>query len=216
MSNNGYSQPDSGPGGQVYQVPVAPDPSGAESGPFGYEARVRDRYWLHALLLLLTFLSTTVVGAGLAESFAANAPFSLNEITGYVRAWQNPAYLLQGLPFSITLLSILLAHEMGHYLTALYYGVDVSLPYFLPAPTLIGTMGAFIRIRSQIRTKRALFDIGAGGPLAGFVVLLRSSGGGDRALPRGARNRHPGRPDAGHSAADARNRSAGVSGSARG
>jgi membrane-associated protease RseP (regulator of RpoE activity) len=61
---------------------------------------------------------------------------------------------------------------MGHYLTALVYGVDVSLPYFLPAPTLIGTMGAFIRIRSPIHSKRALFDIGVGGPLAGFVALV--------------------------------------------
>jgi membrane-associated protease RseP (regulator of RpoE activity) len=86
--------------------------------------------------------------------------------------WQQPSFLLQGLPFSLTLLTILMAHEMGHYITARYYDVDVSLPYFLPAPTLIGTMGAFIRIRSAIYSKRALFDIGIAGPLAGFVVLL--------------------------------------------
>jgi membrane-associated protease RseP (regulator of RpoE activity) len=79
---------------------------------------------------------------------------------------------LHGLPFSLTLLTILMAHEMGHYLTARYYRVDVSLPYFLPAPTLIGTLGAFIRIRSAIYSKRALFDIGVAGPLAGFVTLL--------------------------------------------
>ena len=61
---------------------------------------------------------------------------------------------------------------MGHYLTARIYRVDVSLPYFLPAPTLIGTMGAFIRIRSSVPTKRAMFDIGIAGPLAGFVALI--------------------------------------------
>ena len=74
--------------------------------------------------------------------------------------WHDPRFLLHGLPFSLTLLTILMAHEMGHYLTARHYRVDVSLPYFLPAPTLIGTLGAFIRIRSAIYSKRALFDIG--------------------------------------------------------
>lgn len=137
------------------------------------EAAIRRRYWLHALLLLSTLFSTTVAGASLAESFAANRPFSLDAAyAGYERAFHRPSYLLAGLPFSLTLLTILMAHEMGHYLTARYYGVDVSLPYFLPAPTLIGTFGAFIRIRSGIYSKRALFDIGIGGPLAGFVMLL--------------------------------------------
>jgi len=171
VSNNGYPQPDNASGGPFFEVRGESDPYGGAFDPFDIAPPVRDRYWLHALLLLLTFLSTTVVGAGLAESFAANAPFTLDEITGYVRMWHHPAYLLQGLPFSLTLLLILMAHEMGHYLTALYYGVDVSLPYFLPAPTLIGTLGAFIRIRSQVQSKRTLFDIGIGGPLAGFVVL---------------------------------------------
>jgi membrane-associated protease RseP (regulator of RpoE activity) len=135
--------------------------------------RVHHRYWLHALLFLLTLVSTTVVGAGLAHSFEAGRPFDFDgDLLGYTRMWHDPAYLLQGLPFSLTLLTILLAHEMGHYLTARYYRVDVSLPYFLPAPTLIGTLGAFIRIRSAIYSKRALFDIGIAGPLAGFVVLI--------------------------------------------
>jgi membrane-associated protease RseP (regulator of RpoE activity) len=86
--------------------------------------------------------------------------------------WQQPSYLLPGLPFSLTLLTILLAHEFGHFLTARYYLVDASLPYFIPAPTLIGTLGAFIRIRSAILSKRVLFDIGIAGPLAGFVALM--------------------------------------------
>ena len=86
--------------------------------------------------------------------------------------WGDRAYLLTGLPFSLTLLGILLAHEMGHYLTARYYRVDATLPFFIPVPTLIGTFGAFIRIRSAILLKRILFDIGIAGPLAGFAVLI--------------------------------------------
>jgi len=71
----------------------------------------------------------------------------------------------------LTLLAILLAHEFGHYFAAWYHGVDASLPYFLPSP-FMGTFGAFIRVRSPIYSKRALFDIGVSGPLAGFVFLL--------------------------------------------
>src|SRR5262249_18481245 len=81
-------------------------------------------------------------------------------------------------PFSLSLLAILMAHEMGHYLTARRYGVDVSLPYFLPAPTVIGTFGAFIRIRSPIVYNSVLFDIAVGGPVAGFVVLIFVLGAG--------------------------------------
>lgn len=135
--------------------------------------RPRQRYWLHALLLLLTLLSTTIVGVGLAHSFARNRPFDFDPgFHRYVEMWHDPSFLLDGLPFSVTLLAIYLAHEMGHYLAARYYRVDVTLPFFLPAPTLIGTFGAFIRIRSAILSKRILFDIGVAGPLAGFVLLL--------------------------------------------
>lgn len=164
MSTNGYPQPRGAFEDNLFE---ALDESKLD------QPRVRQRYWLHILLFLLTLLSATVVGAGFAESFAANRPTSFDgDLYGYIRMWRQPLFLLQGLPFSLTLLTILMAHEMGHYLTARYYGVDVSLPYFLPAPTLIGTMGAFIRIRSAIYSKRALFDIGIAGPLAGFVVLL--------------------------------------------
>jgi membrane-associated protease RseP (regulator of RpoE activity) len=114
------------------------------------------------------------VGARIQDNFDHNLPFFDfdRDWAAVVMWWGHPAALLKGLPFSLTLLTILMAHEMGHYLTARYYRVDVSLPYFLPAPTLIGTLGAFIRIRSAIYSKRALFDIGVGGPLAGFVTLL--------------------------------------------
>lgn len=82
-------------------------------------------------------------------------------------------YLTGGTGMVIGLLAILLAHEMGHYLACVYYRVDATLPFFIPAPfTLAGTLGAFIRIRSPIPHRRALFDIGVAGPLAGFVVCL--------------------------------------------
>jgi membrane-associated protease RseP (regulator of RpoE activity) len=87
-------------------------------------------------------------------------------------ALREPSNLLLGIPFSATLLLILLAHEMGHYLYCRYYGVYATLPFFIPAPTLIGTLGAVIRIRSPIRSRCALFDIGIAGPIAGFVVAL--------------------------------------------
>ena len=159
MSSNGYP-------------PTAATHSVFEAFPADY-ARPRHRYWLHALLLLLTLVTTTVVGAGLAHSFAQNRPFDFDaDLDAYKRMWHDPWVLLDGLPYSVTLLVILLAHEMGHYLAARYYHVDATLPFFLPAPTLIGTFGAFIRIRSAILSKRILFDIGIGGPLAGFVTLI--------------------------------------------
>ena len=160
MSPNGYSfTPDAQPRRGLWAISISERP--------------RQRYWLHALLLLATFLSTTIVGVGLQQSFDRGRSYDFDfALDLYVRALQHPSLLLEGLPFSLTLITILLAHEFGHYLTARYYEVDASLPYFLPAPTLIGTFGAFIRLRSAIETKRSLFDIGVGGPLAGFAVLI--------------------------------------------
>ncbi len=137
------------------------------------EAIFRQRRWLHALLLLATLLSTTVVGGRYALDFSLNQPpFSGGYFEGLAEVLANPWLLAGGLPFSLTLLAILMAHEMGHYVACVYYEVDASWPYFLPVPTPIGTMGAFIRIRSPIYDKAALFDIGIAGPLVGFAVLL--------------------------------------------
>jgi membrane-associated protease RseP (regulator of RpoE activity) len=139
----------------------------------GVRARPRHPYWLHALLLLLTLLTTTVVGVGLSRSFHAGRPFDFDlDFNLYQALWRDPSILINGLPFSLTLLTILLSHEMGHYLAARYYNVDATLPFFIPVPNLIGTFGAFIRIRSAILSKRVLFDIGIGGPLAGFAMLI--------------------------------------------
>jgi membrane-associated protease RseP (regulator of RpoE activity) len=134
--------------------------------------RTRERYWLYGLLFALTVFTATVVGAGMQSDFERNLPFDVDRsYSQYAVFWQHPALLLNGLPFSLTLLTILMAHELGHYLAAMYHRVDASLPYFLPSPFL-GTFGAFIRVRSPIYSKRVLFDIGAAGPLAGFVFLM--------------------------------------------
>jgi len=128
---------------------------------------------LHGALFLATLLTTTIVGVVFAQSFQAGRPIDLDQYVDLFPAlWRTPALLLQGAWFSLPLMTILLAHEMGHYLACRYYNIDATLPFFLPAPTPIGTLGAFIRIQSPIYTKRALFDVGIAGPLAGFAVLL--------------------------------------------
>ena len=157
-------------------LPLASYPLYAEDGNgeavAAAEAPSRPRYWLHALLFTLTLATSTVVGAAMQHDFESNLPLDLERsFSLYAWFWRHPAGLLQGLPFSLTLLTILLAHEFGHYIAAAYHGVDASLPYFLPSP-FMGTFGAFIRVRSPIYSKRALFDIGVSGPLAGFVFLL--------------------------------------------
>jgi membrane-associated protease RseP (regulator of RpoE activity) len=139
--------------------------------------RPSERYWLHALLLLGTVFTTLVVGARLEFNFLHDLPPFLagNEnLPFFPLKWalQVPSRLLLGIPFSATLLTILLAHEMGHYLFCRYYSINATLPFFIPAPTLIGTLGAVIRIKAPIRSRKALFDIGIAGPIAGFVVAV--------------------------------------------
>ncbi len=133
--------------------------------------KFQDRVWLHALLFGLTVVSTTFVGAlhyvSFVGDFAANGPAlaPADLLTA--------AFLLPGLWYSGTILTILGCHELGHYFACRYYDVDASLPFFLPAPPLVfltGTLGAVIRIREPIPSKRKLFDIGIAGPIAGFVV----------------------------------------------
>jgi membrane-associated protease RseP (regulator of RpoE activity) len=160
--------------------PLSPTPSTYEL-PAPVEVfvapRPRRRYWLHGLLLLATVFTTLVVGARMEYNFLQNQPVLAagNEYLPFFQlGWvlQNPARLLLGIPFAGALLIILLAHEMGHYYYCMKYGVYATLPFFIPAPTLIGTMGAFILIRSPIRTRSDLFDIGIAGPIAGFVLSV--------------------------------------------
>src|SRR5271155_2390463 len=135
----------------------------------------RDPLWPALILFLLTVVSPRAVGPEFGLSPGQNRePFSgyQNPFALMLLPFQHPALLALGIPFSFTLLAILFAHEMGHYIACKIYGIDVSYPYFIPAPTLFGTFGAFIRIRSPITTRRALFDIGLAGPVAGFLVAL--------------------------------------------
>jgi membrane-associated protease RseP (regulator of RpoE activity) len=125
--------------------------------------------WLINLILLLATIVSTLLVAASGE-IAANSPVPLDFVELYTLALQN---LWLGLPFSVTLMLILGAHELGHYFAARYHKVPVSLPYFIPMPfSIIGTLGAFIRLKAPIKNRRALLDIGAAGPLAGFVFAV--------------------------------------------
>jgi membrane-associated protease RseP (regulator of RpoE activity) len=122
---------------------------------------------------VVTFFTTLVVGARLEWNFQHGLPPFLLDDSIFPFLWAlQGRHLLLGVPFSLTLMSILLAHEMGHYLYCLRYRISATLPFFIPFPTLIGTLGAFIRIRSPLRSRAILFDIGIAGPIAGFAVAL--------------------------------------------
>jgi len=128
---------------------------------------------LAAFLFLLTLISCLLAGTHFAIAYAHNQAASLDTFfETFILAYRHPAALLAGLPFAITLMGILLAHELGHYFACRYHHIRSSYPMFIPAPTLIGTFGAFILIRSPIRSARALFDVGASGPLVGFLLAI--------------------------------------------
>lgn len=126
------------------------------------------RWPVHASWLLATLVATTFFGGWHHVGFTADFGQPPPPVSP-----ADPAFWLGGLWFSLSVLAILGAHEAGHYLACRHYRVNASLPYFVPAPLpLTGTFGAFIRIRDVIPNKRALFDIGAAGPFAGFVVAV--------------------------------------------
>ncbi len=142
------------------------------------EAPARSPWRLQLLLLLATALTTTLAGVGVAHAlpfsiieFSAAAPFVfLGTVLRAVA--RQPSLLLDGLGFSVPLMAIFLTHEMGHYVTARRYGVEASLPYFIPLPMGLGTLGAVIGMRPDSRDRGVLLDIGAAGPLVGFVVAF--------------------------------------------
>lgn len=147
--------------------PLAPlEPYAPPFRPPNERPRFRNRLWVHILLFLLTLATTTLIGAFHYAFFEAR--FGSPEIE---LSWR---FLAQGLWYSCTILCILGAHEMGHYLLCRRYRVDASLPYFLPAPPpfITGTLGAVIRIREAFPTRTVLFDIGVAGPIGGFLVLV--------------------------------------------
>lgn len=114
-----------------------------------------------ALLALATLITTTLVGSVL-----------LGEVESLADFQNNPSLLVPGVAYSLSLMAILGTHEMGHYLATRYHRLRATLPYFIPVPFFLGTLGAFIQMRSPMPNRRALFDIGIAGPLSGLVVSL--------------------------------------------
>jgi membrane-associated protease RseP (regulator of RpoE activity) len=147
------------PRAQFY-VPVRPRPS-------------LKSFILAVALFLLTLCTCLAAGTQFAIAYSHDQAASLDEfLRAFTLFYKNPAALLVGLPFAATLLTILLAHELGHFFACRYHHIHSSYPFFIPFPSLIGTFGAFILIRSPIRTTRALFDVGASGPLVGLVFAV--------------------------------------------
>ena len=152
--------------------PAAP-PASTDGFPLEFEARrvlalprrERPRLWLHGGLLFATFLTATMAGSWIWEgTLDLDASWS---------ALVDVSRLAHGVPYAALLLLILGAHEMGHYIACRHYRVPATLPFFIPGPPmLIGTLGAVIRIRGAIPSRKALFDIAAAGPIAGFLVAL--------------------------------------------
>ncbi|MBN2655312.1 MAG: site-2 protease family protein [Nitrospirae bacterium] len=110
----------------------------------------------HIILFLLTFLTTLVAGT----------------INSGIDPFAEPHRIYEGMPFALTIITILLVHEFSHYIASKIHRTEATLPYFIPAPSIIGTFGAFIKMKSPINTREALIDIGSSGPLAGFVVSV--------------------------------------------
>lgn len=122
----------------------------------------KKRYWLHIGLLILTFITTTFAGA--EWTTGTFGPYTLD-------------LLLKGLPYSLSILFVITCHEFGHYFAAKYHKVDATLPYYIPFPPILGfinfgTLGAVIKTISPIGTKKAMFDIGIAGPIAGFIASI--------------------------------------------
>ena len=153
-------------------------------------------WFKHSILLLLTLITCTIAGsinpfgrlqilpkldslsndAGFFEVISALPSAYVDMVRNVVwTLYSEPEFLVYGLKFSVSLLFILIAHEAGHYVACRLYRVNATLPYFIPTPPLIGpagTLGAFIKILSQMPSRRAVFDIGVAGPIAGFIALI--------------------------------------------
>ena len=155
------------------------------------------RTWAkHIAFLLVTFCTATIAGSWfpfgrILPGFLEADPRTLGEAADFfttlipryaeaifltaTKLFNDKAFLIDGVSFSLSLLFILISHEMGHYVACRLYRVDATLPYFIPTPPMIGpagTFGAFIRIRSPLPSRRATFDIGVAGPIAGFVAMI--------------------------------------------
>src|SRR5215203_4837505 len=154
------------------------------------------RTWLkHLAFLIITFLTSTIAGVlypfGPISILPDTDPQTFTEITQFILSLpvryvvlvgtavssilSDPGYLRHGVSFSLSLMFILISHEMGHYVACRLYRVDSTLPFFIPTPPMVGpagTFGAFIKIRSPMPSTKAVFDIGVAGPIAGFIALV--------------------------------------------
>ena len=160
-----------------------------------YDRPTARKLLIHAALLLVTLCTATIAGVlypfGFIDSFPSLDPQTWTEVfqaiswmpvlyAGFIGSvvhdlLTKPEYLQYGLSFSLSLLFILISHEMGHYVACRIYRVDATLPFFIPTPPMFGpagTFGAFIKIKSPMPSRKAIFDIGVAGPIAGFVALL--------------------------------------------
>ena len=127
-----------------------------KSGALGKHEEKKPSPWLNIVLFLLTLGTTTWVGAAYQG----------------INLWNEPWRFAAGLPYALGLMIILGAHELGHYFTARAHNMKVTLPYFIPVPFALGTFGAFIQMKSPSKDRRALFDVGIAGPLAGLVFAI--------------------------------------------
>lgn len=133
----------------------------------------KNRVWLNAVLFIATAISTFFVGFSWSISYKyAGVLAEAQDFRLSLDVLFDPQIIFLSFIYAVVLIVILLSHELGHFLTARHYGIDATLPFFIPAPTLIGTMGAFIKIRSAITRKKQLFDIGVAGPLTGFILAV--------------------------------------------
>jgi len=160
-----------------------PGSVGAREGAHGWDLllfeprRRRERWWLHLVLFGVTLFSTVVAGSLLA----GNPPIYFSPLPLFGGWWLpvpvaiDGAALLTGWPFGVALVGILAVHEGGHYFAARHHRISVTPPYFIPFPpyvSIIGTLGAFIRLRSPVTSRRALLDVGVAGPLMSFIASL--------------------------------------------
>jgi membrane-associated protease RseP (regulator of RpoE activity) len=126
------------------------------------------RHWVNLVLFVATVLTVLYIGA---QNALLDADLAI-DVTSPEALWLPLRYLHLGIPFAATLMSILVAHELSHYFVARRYGSPVSLPYFIPMPNLLGTMGAVITQKAPMRDRKALFDIGIAGPLGGLILTI--------------------------------------------
>jgi hypothetical protein len=137
------------------------------------EGRKANKFWLNILLFIITCFSAFFVGLSWSVSYTYSDELTRDsQFVPTPQVFSDPRVIGLSLLYAGVLIVILLGHEMGHYLTCRYYHIEATLPFFIPAPTLIGTLGAFIKIKSPITLKKQLFDIGVSGPLVGFCLSL--------------------------------------------